>query len=105
MFGVLRRSVGLGMISRSMASTRLYSLSHNTWSQPMVIPTVICALNPQIPALSAVQCSPSQADKADENGMLLDSVMRKRKLKMKKHKLRKRRKAQKAEKRKQSQGN
>lgn len=36
--------------------------------------------------------------------MLADSVMRKRRLKMKKHKLRKRRKRQKAEKRKQSQG-
>lgn len=36
--------------------------------------------------------------------VFVDSVMRKRRLKMKKHKLRKRRKRQKAERRKQSQG-
>ncbi|SCU99342.1 LAFA_0G23442g1_1 [Lachancea sp. 'fantastica'] len=42
--------------------------------------------------------------KTDTEELFADSVMRKRRLKMKKHKLRKRRKRQKAEKRKQSQG-
>jgi len=40
----------------------------------------------------------------EDNGMLLDSVLRKRKKKMKKHKLRKRRRKERAEKRKLSQG-
>ncbi|AMD22044.1 HGL296Cp [Eremothecium sinecaudum] len=39
-----------------------------------------------------------------KDGMMLDSVLRKRRTKMKKHKLRKRRKEQKAERRKLSQG-
>lgn len=47
--------------------------------------------------------SPIQ-DSVRDDGMQLDSVMRKRKKKMKKHKLRKRRKREKAEKRKLSQG-
>ncbi|SMN19879.1 hypothetical protein, no similarity [Maudiozyma saulgeensis] len=40
----------------------------------------------------------------EDNGMLLDSVLRKRRKKMKKHKLRKRRRKERAEKRKLSQG-
>lgn len=42
----------------------------------------------------------SKQDNSDSNGMLLDSVLRKRRKKMKKHKLRKRRRKERAEKRK-----
>ncbi|SCU89210.1 LADA_0E14246g1_1 [Lachancea dasiensis] len=71
---------------------RMHYISNYNLSQPSILP--ITLLKPVIPI----------ENETSREEMFTDSVMRKRRLKMKKHKLRKRRKRQKAETRKQSRG-
>ncbi|SCU92545.1 LANO_0E01288g1_1 [Lachancea nothofagi CBS 11611] len=95
MLGVLRRAVAGGLkprVSSLFPKAGMHAFPIHDLARQSMLP--ITLLKPLVPM--------EPSTKAEE--MFTDSVMRKRKLKIKKHKLRKRRKRQKAEKRKQTQG-
>ncbi|SCU81430.1 LAME_0B07052g1_1 [Lachancea meyersii CBS 8951] len=92
-FGRLAANVLKPRVSTTIGRSTVHTFQGHRLSTQSAMP-LITLLKPILPM---------EPNTATEE-MFTDSVMRKRRLKMKKHKLRKRRKRQKAEKRKQSQG-